>query len=115
DARWIAARVARAVGFAPGAAPIEEIQLAVRRLFEAAARRRPLVVAVEDIHWAEPTLLDVLEHVATHARDVPLLLVVLARPELLKRPLSSPMADPVLLSPLSERESERLLEQLDRG
>ena len=115
DARWVAARVARAVGFAPGAAPIEEIQLAVRRLFEAAARRRPLVVAVEDIHWAEPTLLDVLEHVATHARDVPLLLVFLARPELLKRQLSSPMADPVLLSPLSEGESERLLQQLDPG
>jgi class 3 adenylate cyclase/tetratricopeptide (TPR) repeat protein len=115
DARWVAARVARAVGFAPGAAPIEEIQLAVRRLFEAAARRRPLVIAVEDIHWAEPTLLDVLEHVAAHARDVPLLLVFLARAELLKRQLSSPMADPVLLSPLSERESERLLQQLDPG
>ena len=87
----------------------------MRRLFEAAARRRPLVVAVEDIHWAEPTLLDVLEHVATHARDVPLLLVFLARPELLKRQLSSPMAHPVLLSPLSEGESERLLQQLDPG
>ena len=51
---------------------IEEIQLAMRRFLEAAARRRPLVVVVEDIHWAEPTLLDVLDHVASHAHDVPL-------------------------------------------
>jgi class 3 adenylate cyclase len=113
DGRWVAARVARAVGFAPGAAPIEEIQLALRRLLEAAARRRPLVVVIEDIHWAEPTLLDVLEHVASHARGVPLLLVCLARPELLTRQPTSPVADTVRLTPLSEQESERLLEQLD--
>jgi class 3 adenylate cyclase/tetratricopeptide (TPR) repeat protein len=113
DARWAAARMARAVGFAPGAAPIEEIQLALRRLLEAAARRRPLVLVVEDVHWAEPTLLDVLEHVASHAQDVPLLVVCLARPELLKRPPSSPATDILRLAPLSERESERLLDQLD--
>ena len=113
DGRWVAARIARAVGFAPGAAPIEEIQLALRRLLEAAARRGTLVVVIEDIHWAEPTLLDVLDHVATHARDVPLLLVCLARPELLKRQPTSPVADAVRIVPLSGRESERLLEQLD--
>jgi class 3 adenylate cyclase len=113
DGRWVAARVARAVGFAPGAAPIEEIQLALRRLLEAAARRGTVVAVIEDIHWAEPTLLDVLEHIASHARDVPLLLVCLARPELLKRHPTSPVADAVRLVPLSEGESERLLEQLD--
>jgi class 3 adenylate cyclase/tetratricopeptide (TPR) repeat protein len=113
DGRWVAERVARAVGFAPGAAAIEEIQLAVRRLLEAAARRRPVVVVVEDIQWAEPTLLGVLEHVASYAHDVPLLLVCLARPELLKRRPAWPVAHTVRLGPLSEPASERLLEQLD--
>jgi class 3 adenylate cyclase/tetratricopeptide (TPR) repeat protein len=113
EGRWVAARVARAVGFAPGAASIEEIQLGVRRLLEAAARRRPLILVIEDIHWAEPTLLDVLEHVAGHARGVPLLVVCTARPELLTRRSTSPVADVVRLNPLSERESVTLLEQLD--
>jgi class 3 adenylate cyclase/tetratricopeptide (TPR) repeat protein len=113
DDRWVAARVARAVGFAPGAAPIEEIQLAVRRLFEFAARRRPVVVVVEDIQWAEPTMLAVLEHIAAYAQDVPLLLLCLARTELLKRRPAWPVEHTVRLGPLSEPASERLLEQLD--
>jgi class 3 adenylate cyclase/tetratricopeptide (TPR) repeat protein len=113
DGRWVAERVARAVGFAPGAAAIEEIQLAVRRLLEAAARRRTVVVVVEDIQWAEPTLLGVLEHVASYARDVPLLLVCLARPELVNRRPGWPVAHTVRLGPLSESASGRLLEQLD--
>ena len=56
---------------------------AIRRLFEHVARERPLVVVIEDIHWAEPTLLDLIEHVADWSRDVPLLLLCPARPELL--------------------------------
>ena len=112
DARWIAARVARAVGFAPGAAHLEEIQLATRRFLEAAAKRRPLVVIVEDIHWAEAILLDVLDYVASHARDVPLLLVCLTRPEL-DRELAPTSADRIPLGPLAEAESRALLERLD--
>lgn len=106
-------RVARAIGIAAGTAPIEEIQWAVRRLLEAAARRRPLVVVVEDIHWAEPTLLDLLEHVARQANDVPLLLVCLTRPEPLEWQLTSSEMAEVPVGPLSERQSGDLLEQLD--
>ena len=52
---------------------------AVRRLFEAAAaRERPLVVVVDDVHWAEPTLLDLLDYVAAFSSGVPILLVCLA-------------------------------------
>ena len=49
----------------------------------ALARERPLALVVEDIHWAEPTLLDLIEHLADWTRDAPLLLLCLARPELL--------------------------------
>ena len=46
----------------------EEIFWAVRRLLEALAARQPLVVVFDDIHWAEPTLLDLVEHVADWSR-----------------------------------------------
>ena len=47
------------------------------------AERRPLVVVLDDLQWAEATFLDLVEHVADLARGVPLLLLCLARPELL--------------------------------
>ncbi|MFC5830956.1 AAA family ATPase [Nonomuraea insulae] len=65
------------------AAGVEEIARAVRGLFEALARPRPLVVIWEDLHWAEPTLLELIEGLAAWLLDVPVLLVCVARPELL--------------------------------
>ncbi|HYY77928.1 MAG TPA: AAA family ATPase [Actinomycetes bacterium] len=58
---------------------------AVRRLLEALASRRPTVLLVDDLHWAEPDLLDLLEYVHAFAGQARLLLVVAARPELLER------------------------------
>ncbi|MBZ5740271.1 adenylate/guanylate cyclase domain-containing protein [Nocardioides mangrovi] len=57
---------------------------AVRRLLEQLAQRRPLVVTVDDLHWAEPTLLELLEQVREEVADLPLLLICGARPELLE-------------------------------
>jgi DNA-binding SARP family transcriptional activator len=68
----------------PGTLAAPEIFWAARRLLETLARRRPLVVVLEDLHWAEPTFLDLAEAVAGQARQG-LLLVCLARPELLER------------------------------
>jgi len=60
---------------------------AVRRLLEGMARQQPLVLVIEDLHWATPTFLDLVEHVADWTRDAPILLVCLARPDLIeKRP-----------------------------
>jgi predicted ATPase/class 3 adenylate cyclase len=67
-----------------GGATSEEIFWAVRKLFEALARTGPLVVVLDDIHWADPTFLDLIEHVAKFSRDFPILLVCVARPELLE-------------------------------
>ena len=61
-----------------------EIFWAARRLLETLARRRPLLVVLEDLHWAEPTLLDLVESVAAQASQA-LLLLCLARPELLEQ------------------------------
>ncbi|RDJ05568.1 adenylate/guanylate cyclase domain-containing protein [Rhizobium grahamii] len=79
----IAARVAGALGLGEAVqGTTEETAWAVRKLLEALARSSPLVVVVDDVHWAEPTFLDLLEHIADFSRDVPILLVCMARPEL---------------------------------
>jgi predicted ATPase/class 3 adenylate cyclase len=109
----VADRIAGAVGLSPSSAPTEETNWAVRRLFEALARRRPLAVVLDDVHWAEPTFLDLVEHIVASVRAVPLLVVCLARPELLDaRPAwqaSSDNATIVRLEPLAEHEARALL------
>src|SRR4051794_35293822 len=89
----------------------EELQWAGRRLFEVLARERPLVVCVEDVHWAQPAFLDLLEYIAGWTRDAPVLLVCLARPELLEL---RPHWPGVLLTlePLAEAEAEQLVAAL---
>jgi tetratricopeptide (TPR) repeat protein len=82
DAEPVALRVAAAVGEASFSAPVEETAWAVRRLLETLARRRPVVLVLEDLHDAAPAFLDLVEHIATLAR-APIVLLVLARTELL--------------------------------
>jgi class 3 adenylate cyclase/tetratricopeptide (TPR) repeat protein len=120
ESRLVASGVARAVGFARGGVPVEETEWAIRRLLEAGAGRRPLVVAFEDIHWGAPTLLDLIEDLATFATDAPLLLVCLARPELFdERPawksVGGESASVVQLAPLSLGDSAELLDGLADG
>jgi DNA-binding SARP family transcriptional activator len=74
----VAARVAAAVGAGGQGGPAEEIQWAVRRLLECVATERPLVVALDDVHWAEPWLLDLVEYLAAFAA-APMLVVACAR------------------------------------
>ena len=52
---------------------------------EGLTSRGPAVLVFEDIHWADAGMLDLLEVLASRVRDVPLLLVALARPDLLER------------------------------
>jgi tetratricopeptide (TPR) repeat protein len=89
----------------------DEIFWSVRKSLERRARERPLALVVEDIHWAEPTLLDLAEHLGDWTRDAPVLLLCLARPELLEdRPAWR--GESMTLEPLSECESEELIENL---
>ena len=62
----------------------EEIAWAVREWVECEASRRPLVLGFEDVHWSEEPLLELIEHLAHWVRNAPLLIICLARPELLE-------------------------------
>jgi len=56
---------------------------AARRFVEDLASRQPLLLVFEDIHWADTSQLDLLESLASRVRDVPVMFLALARPELL--------------------------------
>jgi len=116
EAATVVERVAGALGLADTLAYPTETFWAVRTLLEAAAGQRPLVVLFEDAHWGEGTFLELIEHLAGAVRDVPLLVVVVARPDLLDaRPDLAGGLDNVtriVLEPLSGDESRELLEQL---
>jgi class 3 adenylate cyclase/tetratricopeptide (TPR) repeat protein len=86
EREWLARQTRPLVGL-EGAerAEREEAFAAWRRLLEAAAEQRPLVLVFEDLHWADDGLLDFVDHLADWATTVPLLIVATARPELLDR------------------------------
>ncbi len=83
DGDAVAARLLGAIGAAPSSG--EETFWAVRRFLEALARTAPLLVVFEDLHWGEPTFLDLVEYLIGWCRDAPIVLVCTARPELLER------------------------------
>ncbi|HET7759316.1 MAG TPA: adenylate/guanylate cyclase domain-containing protein [Gaiellaceae bacterium] len=97
----------------------EEIAWAFRKLLESRAAERPVVVVFDDLHWGEPTFLDLVEHVADLSRDAPILLLCMARPELLDaRPAwggGKLNATNVLLEPLAPEETAELLAALGDG
>jgi class 3 adenylate cyclase len=93
-----------------------EIAWAFRELLEQEAQDGPLVCVLDDLHWAEETFLDLVEEVAALARDAPILLLCMARPDMLeRRPAWSdgkPNATTRLMQPLDRAESARLLDEL---
>jgi len=115
-AETIAETIRAAIGASEGDTDPEDISWAVRRLFETLAQRRPLVVVLEDIHWAESTFLDLIEYLVGWARGGPTLLICLARPDLVEhRPgwlMPAENRDSLVLSPLSETEADSLLREL---
>jgi class 3 adenylate cyclase/tetratricopeptide (TPR) repeat protein len=93
-----------------------EIAWAVRRLFESAADLVPVIVVFDDLHWSEPALLDLIEHIVDFSRGTSIYVVCLARPELLdRRPgwgggkLNTAN---LLLEPLKPAEAAALIDEL---
>jgi DNA-binding SARP family transcriptional activator len=122
DAAEVAARLSLAVGPGnQGRLDGAEIFWAARRLLETLARSRPLVVVFEDLHWAEPTFLDLVESLAVQLGRSPVVLVCVARPELLEqRPAWAAGTERALsieLAPLAEGSAAALLDSLtgDQG
>jgi class 3 adenylate cyclase/tetratricopeptide (TPR) repeat protein len=97
----------------------ELVAWSVRKLLEGVADSTPLVVVLDDLQWAEPTLLDLVEHVADLSRDAPILLLCLARPDLLDRRAGwgggKLNATTVLLEPLPAAVCEQLIDALLEG
>ncbi|HEY6707013.1 MAG TPA: AAA family ATPase, partial [Actinomycetota bacterium] len=116
DAEQVADRLGRLIGLSPAPVTSEDAVWAVRRFLEVLAGRHPLVVVIDDLHWAQPALLDLIEQVVALAREARILLVAVARPELLEqRPGWSGgrlNASTMLLEPLAAEESATLLEHL---
>ncbi|HEU4397773.1 MAG TPA: adenylate/guanylate cyclase domain-containing protein [Actinomycetota bacterium] len=116
EAGAVADRIAQLLGLEDTAGPVSDAAWAVRKLLEALARERLLVLVLDDLHWAEPTLLDVVEQITHWSRDAPIMLLCVARPELLEQRATwgggKLRATSVLLEPLAEEESSRLLDNL---
>ena len=90
-----------------------------RTFFEVAARRTPLVLVFEDLHWSSDSLLDLFEFVMLPRGELPLLMIALSRPELLDRRPGWGGGRrnyvSISLEPLSNRDSAELVEQLLEG
>jgi class 3 adenylate cyclase len=118
DAELVAARLGGAIGVSEVGGTPEEISWASRKLFERLARDQPLIIGIDDIQWAEPTLLDLLEYLVTFTSDAPILLLCLARPDLFDERASwsnpRPNARLLTLAPFSEDDSSALIERLLR-
>ena len=110
-------RLLALAGFDRDGAVPEDVPWAVRVFLEQLARRQPIVLVVDDLHWAQPGLLDVLEHIADWSRESPIMLVGLARPEFYEsRPSwggGKLNATAVLLAALDETAMISLVEKHD--
>jgi class 3 adenylate cyclase/tetratricopeptide (TPR) repeat protein len=116
DTELVADGVAAVSGFGPTSAGMQETFWAIRRFLEILQQDRPLVVLFDDIQWAESTFLDLVEYLAGWCREGRILLVCLARPELLEaRPSWAGLesgASALHLAPLTQDESRLLIGNL---
>jgi class 3 adenylate cyclase len=96
-----------------------ETQLAARALLEQRAAEGPLVLVIDDLQWAEPPMLDVVEHILDWSRGAAIFMLCIARPELLDvRPGwggGKLNATSLLLEPLRSAEAEQLADELLGG
>jgi class 3 adenylate cyclase/tetratricopeptide (TPR) repeat protein len=113
----VAERIASVIGLSSTQFPVEEGFWGVRKLFESLCEPCPLVAVIEDVHWAETTMLDLLEHVLS-AAETSMLLICSARPEFFEiRPEWEGLTGSVsvLLGPLGEDEAARVARNLLGG
>ena len=107
----VAAKIAQLLGLADdGVATGQETEWAIRHFLIAQASTRPLLVVVDDIHWAQETLQDLLAGLPAEMTDAPIMLLCLARPELLEHRPDWEVT--VLLEPLRAHDVDALLEGL---
>jgi DNA-binding SARP family transcriptional activator len=120
DATAVAEQLHRALGpGSQGRTAAAEIFWAARRFLETLARRRPVLAVFEDVHWAEPTFLDLVESLALQPGRSPIAIVCIGRPELLdQRPAWAAESDrsvSVQLATLAEEWAAALVDSLSAG
>jgi class 3 adenylate cyclase/tetratricopeptide (TPR) repeat protein len=108
-------RVASAIGLSDSQFAVGEVFWGARKLLETIARRQPLMLAFEDVHWGEMTFLEFVEHLAAEVEQAPILLVCLARHELLE--VKDDWGERAVerripLEPLSEQDVGRVIENV---
>jgi class 3 adenylate cyclase/tetratricopeptide (TPR) repeat protein len=119
EAEWIGSRLAPLIGLAEtNADSVEQMEsFSAWRLFiEAIASQAPLVIAIEDLHWAQAAMIDFIGHVLEWSTGYPILILCSARPELLQRDpqWGGGMRNSVIVSltPLSDHDTRTLLESI---
>lgn len=121
----IAARLALVLGYQDAAVAIpdvpperidREMAWGIRRLLEAVAARAPLIVVIDDLQWSEPAVMTVIDQVMERARQSPLLMIAVARPELLESreawAVGKANATTITLDPLSGDDTALLVSRL---
>ena len=118
EMRWLESELRALVGLSgdTGGAGAETATAAWRRFLEAIAERGPAVLVFDDMHWADDGLLDFVDDLVDWLRNVPLLVVGTARPELLERRQSwgggKANATTISLQPLADDDTARLIAAL---
>ncbi|HET7515089.1 MAG TPA: AAA family ATPase [Gaiella sp.] len=113
----VTARLASALGVSVEPFPVEELFWAVRRLLGHLAAERPVIFVVEDIHWAEPTMLALIDHLV-QACTAPVVVLCPTRPELLEQSpdwSTGERAMRIILEPLDTEDSRSMIEGLLGG
>ncbi len=114
----VADRVAAAVGLLDAPFQVAELFWGIRRFFAIIAKDRPLVILFDDIHWAEPTFLDLIGRLISSTDGAPVMLLCAARYELLeKRPSwgEDPGATRIVVTRLSDSDATLIIENLLGG
>ena len=113
DREWLRQRLRALLGLEAPSASRDENFAAWLRFVEEIAASDPTVLVFEDLHWADEALLAFVEHLATHAAGVPLLVVATARPELLEQhpafAAGSTHVNRLSVDPLTPDETQQLV------
>src|SRR5262245_12156576 len=118
DDAHVVDRVAAATGLSAANYPLHEVYWAARKVLEILAARAPVVALIDDIHWAEPAFLDLLEHVLSTSTGAPILLLATARHDLLEERAQwgeQPGAARIVLRPLSADAASQVVANLLGG
>ncbi len=111
----VADRLAAATGLSARQFPLHEIYWGARRFMQLLAREGPVVAMIDDIHWAEPAFLDLLEHLLETVEDAPVLMLATARHELLEERANwgeRERSNRLVLQPLADSAAQQVVTNL---